>query len=104
MEVRQFSFCGFAAARCSSCATTSTTATGLGGGGAVGTVVGLAGARWGRGGSGGGGRAADAQFLEYIAEESHGDLLVWLVGRREPAGLQGRVASRFLHNTDKWDR
>ena len=44
MEVRQFSCCGFAAARCSSCATTSTRATALGGGGAAGIGLGLAGA------------------------------------------------------------
>ena len=44
MEVRQLSFCGLAAARCSSCATTSTTATGLGADEAVGDALALAGA------------------------------------------------------------
>ena len=44
IEVRQLSFCGFAAARFSSCATTSTTATGFGGGGAAGALGGVPGA------------------------------------------------------------
>jgi hypothetical protein len=43
MEVRQLSFCGLTAARCSSCATTSTTPTGLAVGEAVGAALGLAG-------------------------------------------------------------
>ena len=54
MEVRQFNFCGFAAARFSSCATTSTRATGVGGGGATGPADRPAGA------AAGGGAAAAA--------------------------------------------
>jgi hypothetical protein len=43
MEVRQLSFCGLAAARCSSWATTSTTPSGLAAGEAVGASLALAG-------------------------------------------------------------
>jgi hypothetical protein len=101
MEVRQFSFCGLAAARCSSGATTSTRATGLGGGGVVEPHPGLRTRRSWRGSSGGARRAADAQFLKDLVEESHGDLFAWLVGWRDPAGLQRSATSSLEHTTDK---
>jgi hypothetical protein len=90
MEVRQFSFCGFAAARCSSCATTSTSATGLGGGGATGARPGFAGEAVG---GGTGVEAAAAlpmpSFSRILPKNPMGASLGWV--RDLPIHLAGRT-------------
>jgi hypothetical protein len=69
MDVRQLSFCGLAAARCSSWATTSTTATGLGADEVVGGSALAGAAPECRDSSRVCGSTAEAQFIENLAEE-----------------------------------